>query len=98
MVLHIDNVTVSYRQANRWLDAVRNVSLRIEPGQTYGLVGESGSGKSTLALAIMRYLPENGAIRQGSITLAGRDLMALGDADMRCVWREQLRLVPQNPL
>ncbi len=98
MVLHIDNVTVSYRQANRWLDAVRNVSLRIEPGQTYGLVGESGSGKSTLALAIMRYLPENGAIRQGSITLAGRDLMALGDADMRRVWREQLRLVPQNPL
>jgi len=98
MVLHIDNLTVSYRQANRWLDAVRNVSLRIEPGQTYGLVGESGSGKSTLGLAVMRYLPENGAIRQGAIALAGQDLTALSDAEMRRVWREQLRLVPQNPL
>ena len=49
--------------------------MRIEAGQTYGLVGESGSGKSTLALAIMRYLSENGAVRRGTIQLAGQDLL-----------------------
>jgi peptide/nickel transport system ATP-binding protein len=97
-VLEIDNLTVSYRQGGRWLDAVRDVGLRIQAGQTYGLVGESGSGKSTLALAIMRYLSENGAVRQGSIHLAGRDLMALSEADMRRVWGELVKLVPQNPL
>jgi len=97
-VLEINNLTVSYRQGKNWLDAARDVSLRIEPGQSYGLVGESGSGKSTLALAVMRYLSENGAIRQGNIKLAGRDLMALSEAEMRQVWGERVKLVPQNPL
>jgi peptide/nickel transport system ATP-binding protein len=97
-VLQIDNLTVSYRQAGRWLDAVRDVSLRIDSGQTYGLVGESGSGKSTLALAIMRYLSENGAVRQGSVQLAGRDLLALDDVAMRQVWSTAIKLVPQDPL
>jgi peptide/nickel transport system ATP-binding protein len=96
--LQIDDLTVSYRQGPQWLDAVRNASLRIEPGETVGLVGESGSGKSTLALAVMRYLPENGAVRGGSIHLAGRDLLALSPAEMQQVWREQVKLVPQNPL
>ena len=58
----LTHLTVAYRQGPRWLDAVRDVSLSIAPGQTYGLVGESGSGKSTLALAIMRYLGPAGAI------------------------------------
>ena len=97
-VLEINNLTVSYRQGKNWLDAARDVSLRIEPGQSYGLVGVSGSGKSPLALAVMRYLSENGAIRQGNIKLAGRDLMALSEAEMRQVWGERVKLVPQNPL
>lgn len=97
-VLQVTNLTVSYRQGREWLDAVREVSLRIEAGQTYGLVGESGSGKSTLALAVMRYLSDNGAVRQGSVELTGQDLMSLGNSDMRRVWREQIKMVPQNPL
>jgi peptide/nickel transport system ATP-binding protein len=97
-ILQIDDLTVSYRQGSDWLDAVRNATLRIEPGETVGLVGESGSGKTTLALAALRYLPENGAVRGGSIHLAGRDLLALKPAEMQQVWREQVKLVPQNPL
>jgi peptide/nickel transport system ATP-binding protein len=96
--LQIDDLTVSYRRSSDWLDAVRNATLRIESGETVGLVGESGSGKTTLALAALRYLPENGAVRSGSIHLAGRDLLALSLAEMQQVWREQVKLVPQNPL
>jgi peptide/nickel transport system ATP-binding protein len=96
--LKISDLTVSYRQGNQWLDAVRDVNLVIEPGQIYGLVGESGSGKSTLALAIMRYLSENGLVRQGTIELAGKNLLALNDSELRQVWRKQIKLVPQNPL
>ena len=97
-VLQIDDLTVSYYQGKSWLDAVCNASLRIEPGETVGLVGESGSGKTTLALAALRYLPENVAVRSGRIHLAGRDLLACTAAEMQQVWREQVRLVPQNPL
>ena len=76
-ILQIENLTISYRQGKRWLDAVRNVTLSVEAGEIYGVVGESGSGKSTLALAIMRYLSENGEVREGTIRLRGRDLSAL---------------------
>ena len=40
--------------ASRPLEAVKNVSLRVERGGVLGLVGESGCGKSTLAQIIMR--------------------------------------------
>jgi peptide/nickel transport system ATP-binding protein len=97
-VLRLDDLTIGYRQGNRWLEAVRHLSVEIPAGQTCGLVGESGSGKTTLALAIMRYLPENGKIRRGTIEFAGRDLAGLSEAEMRKIWGQQLAMVPQDPL
>ncbi len=97
-ILQIENLTVAYQQGTAWLDAVRDFSLQIEPGQTYGLVGESGSGKTTIAMAVMRYLGEEGRVLQGRIALDGRDLLALSENQMRQVWGAQMSLVPQNPL
>jgi peptide/nickel transport system ATP-binding protein len=96
--LKLDNLSVAYRQGRRWQTALREVSLEVAPGETYGIVGESGSGKSTLALAVMRYLGENGRVTQGSIALAGRDLLTLTPRELREVWRHEVKLVPQNPL
>ncbi|HXF63439.1 MAG TPA: ABC transporter ATP-binding protein [Caldilineaceae bacterium] len=96
--LALEGVTIAYRQGNQWLEAVREVSLAIAPGQTYGLVGESGSGKSTLALAVLRQLPANGAVRGGRMFLQGEDLLALDGPALRRVWAQQMKLVPQNAL
>jgi peptide/nickel transport system ATP-binding protein len=97
-VLAIEELTVAYRHQDQWLDAVRDFSLTIEPGQSVGLVGESGSGKSTVALAIMRHLGETGKVRQGRINFYGQDLLDLNESAMRKVWGVQLTLVPQDPL
>jgi len=97
-VLEIDDVTVGYRQAGTWREAVRHVSLNIPPGQTCGLVGESGSGKTTLALATMGYLPEEGAVCEGEIRFRGRDLLGLKDAEMRKIWGSEIAMVPQDAL
>ncbi len=97
-MLKVEGLTVGYRQDNGWLDAVRHASLQIDAGEIYGLVGESGSGKTTLALAIMNYLGENGAVRQGSVRLRGRELTTLSRAEMRPLWQHELKLIPQNPL
>ena len=43
-LLRIANLTVAYHQRGEWLDVLREVSLQVAAGQTYGLVGESGSG------------------------------------------------------
>lgn len=96
--LTLKDVTISYAQNRRWLDAVRNVSLQIEAGQSLGLVGESGSGKSTLALAIMGYLSANGRVRSGQIQLGNQDLATLSPAQMQTVRARQIKLVPQNAL
>jgi peptide/nickel transport system ATP-binding protein len=97
VILNIDNLTVAYRQGRQWLDAVRDVSLNIRAGETYGLVGESGSGKTTLILGAMRYLSQNGKVTQGTVELDGQDLLALGEREMRRVWGKKITLVPQNP-
>jgi peptide/nickel transport system ATP-binding protein len=95
-ILSINDVTVGYRQSGTWRDAVRHVSLSIHPGETWGLVGESGSGKTTLALAVMRYLPEEGAVREGEIIFEGRNLLELNDAEMRDIWGSHITMVPQD--
>lgn len=97
-LLTIDHLDVGYKVGGNWLDAVHDVSLRVEAGQVYGIVGESGSGKSTLALAVMRYLGENGEIRGGTITLDGADLTSKTTAELRELWGGQIGLVPQDPM
>lgn len=97
IILKIENLSVAYRQGRQWFDAVRDVSLNIRAGETYGLVGESGSGKTTLILGAMRYLSQNGKVTQGSVELDGQDLLALSEREMRQVWGKKITLVPQNP-
>jgi peptide/nickel transport system ATP-binding protein len=93
-ILRVEGLSIAYRVRGAWLDAVRDVSLRVEAGQTVGLVGESGSGKTTLALAIVRYLGPNGAVRAGTIEFAGRDWLAQPESEVRGA---SLSLVPQDP-
>ena len=71
--------------------------LQIAEGESYGLVGESGCGKSTAAFAALRYLPRNGRVSSGGIHVAGEDLLAMSDADVRRLRATKVSMVYQNP-
>ena len=61
-LVEFDHVTFSYPGAER--AALRDVSLRIEPGQLAALVGPTGAGKTTLSYLVARlYDPDEGVIR-----------------------------------
>ena len=53
-----------------WVNAVEDVSFRIEKGKTLGLVGESGCGKTTVARLILKLLQAD----EGKIIFNGRDI------------------------
>ncbi|MEI6799080.1 MAG: oligopeptide/dipeptide ABC transporter ATP-binding protein [Pseudomonadota bacterium] len=73
------------------LQAVRDVSFVLYPGQTLGIVGESGSGKSTLARALIRMLPAT-----GKVMFEGTDLLTLPPAQM-LARRSDIQMVFQDP-
>jgi ATP-binding cassette, subfamily B, bacterial MsbA len=84
----IDFENVTFRYANTTRDAIRNLTLRVEPGKTYALVGASGAGKSTILSLILRlYDPTSGAVK-----IDGRDLRSITQKSLR----EQIGLVSQE--
>src|SRR6185295_17526955 len=79
--------------------AVDGVSFEIGTGETLGIVGESGCGKSVTALSILRLIPrETGRIVDGSIRFEGRELTALGEAEMRAIRGHSISMIFQEPM
>lgn len=81
---------VSFSYADRDAMVIRDVSLRVAPGQVCALVGASGSGKTTLGRLLLRFYDP----QDGRITLDGHDLRELSLASLR----DQMALVSQDPV
>ena len=96
--LSVKSVSIDYRIDKNWVPAVSDVSFTVERGTVLGIVGESGCGKSTLARSLVRLLPENGRIKQGSIELDGVDILALEDAEFRKYRWERVSMVFQGAM
>ena len=80
------------RKGEVYIQAVREISIHIDAGETLGLVGESGCGKSTLARLLgLLYTPED-----GSITLNGKEVTHL-PRKQQAEFRRQVQMVFQDP-
>jgi oligopeptide/dipeptide ABC transporter ATP-binding protein len=97
-LLHVDRLTTVFDLASGPVPAVDEVSFEIRAGETLGLVGESGSGKSVTALSIMRLVQPPCRIAGGRIVFKGRDLLGLGESQMRAVRGAEISLIFQEPM
>jgi ATP-binding cassette subfamily C protein CydD len=80
---------VSFSYPDRDRDALKEVSLTLASGRSYGLIGRSGAGKSTLMQLLLRFLVP----AQGQITLNGVDIASIPLKE----WRSRVSWVPQKP-
>jgi len=97
--LEINDLIVQYTSGGEIVHAVNGVSLTLERGKTLALVGETGAGKTTIAKSILRILPDRAAkIMSGSISLEGKDLLQLSEADMRKVRGARISMIFQDPM
>lgn len=83
-LLELKDLNVTYPAPGEDVRAVRDVNLRLEPGDTVGVAGESGSGKSTVAMSVLRLLPRSAKIT-GEILLDGEDVTTMKWGRLRAV-------------
>ncbi len=98
VVLKVEDLHVYYETQAGMVEAVKGVSFELHEGQRLALVGESGSGKSTMATALMRMTRPPGKIMSGSVTLSGRDILQVDEAEMRRARLAEIALVPQGAM
>ncbi|GAA6294962.1 ABC transporter ATP-binding protein [Enterocloster asparagiformis] len=98
-LLEIRNLTVHYVVDKEVVEAVNEISLTVEEGDTIGLVGETGAGKTTTALSIMGLVPNPpGKVVSGEILLNGEDLLKKSNKEMRKIRGKDLAMIFQDPM
>jgi len=98
-LLHVENLTTTLTTGRGPAAAVDDVGLLLHSRETVGVVGESGCGKTMLALSILRLVPDPpGRITGGHIRFKGRDLLELGEKQMRAVRGNEISMIFQEPM
>jgi oligopeptide/dipeptide ABC transporter ATP-binding protein len=98
-LLAIEELTVATsprRRREQPVQILSHIDLELGEGEALGVVGESGSGKSTLALATLGLLARGLSVH-GRIRFGDRDLVGLGERELRPLRGAQLAAIFQNP-
>ena len=82
-MIELRNISKTFQSSGGTVEALKNVSIRIQDGDIYGIIGMSGAGKSTLVRCInMLERPSD-----GTVLIDGEDIGALSPRALREVRR-----------
>ncbi len=98
-LLEVDNLKTHFFTRDGVVRAVDGVSFTVNAGETLAVVGESGCGKSVTSLSILRLIATPpGRVVAGEIRFQGRDLLKLGEPEMRKVRGNEISMIFQEPM
>jgi len=95
-VIDIRDLSVTFHRGRKPVKAVNGVSLSVKAGEVVALLGESGSGKSVTMRSLLRLHPKGTDIA-GSMTVSGRDVMALSTRELGQLRGATVSMVFQEP-
>ncbi len=96
-LLSVKNLNISFKGGDAYTPVVRDVSFKLNAGETLALVGESGSGKSVTALSLLGLLPKSATI-SGDIRYQESLLTQMTDAELQKVRGKQIAMIFQEPM
>ncbi|WFU87786.1 ABC transporter ATP-binding protein [Rhizobium sp. CC1099] len=82
--------------SGRRVEIIKGVSLTIAEGEIVALIGESGSGKTTIALTLMGHARPGCRISGGTVSVAGKNLVALTEKQRARIRGTEVAYVPQS--
>lgn len=84
----IEFQSVSYTYPNSGIEAIKDLSFKLEKGETLGIIGRTGSGKSTIIQLVLRQIDPT----SGRILIDGKDIKEIN----LNAFRNQTGIVPQD--
>lgn len=90
-MIKFENIDVTFKQGVKVVNAVKNVSLHVEPGDIYGIIGYSGAGKSTLVRTINLLQRPT----KGNVVVNGVNLLKLKPKGLRAA-RKKIGMIFQH--
>ena len=96
-LLQVNDLTVRFVGRQATVNAVNGVGFSIGVGEVLCILGESGSGKSVTLRALMRLLPRTARLG-GTVSIGGRDVMAMNDQQLADLRGGEIAMIFQEPM
>jgi peptide/nickel transport system ATP-binding protein len=97
-LLEVTDLQTRFRTDDGIVKAVSGVTFSLDKGETLGIVGESGSGKSVTCLSVMGLVERRNAELEGSVKLAGQEILHASPREMRDIRGTRMAMIFQDPM
>lgn len=98
-ILTVDGLKVNFHTRDGLVQAVRDISFKLYPGEALGIVGESGCGKSVTALSTLRLIDcPPGHIEARKMTFKDTDLVNAPEKQLRKIRGNEISMIFQDPM
>lgn len=97
-MMEVKDLHVTIKSQGQKIQAVRDVSFKLNEGERLGIVGESGCGKTILMKSLLQLLPSTATIDMGEIWYQGTDLTQLPEKELQKIRGKEIGMIFQDPM